>query len=457
MPSSKTATNLRRKKTLTETKLRRKNQIPVVFQLKIVKQNKAWFRQAMDKINLLFLESKWLYNHIVADVENRLTKNSWKLTSAEIKVGNAFESRKIQTLSSQMRQGIIKNIKQNLTSLKVLKNKGEKVGKLKFKKVSNSILLPQYGNTFKFLNKQKTKVRIQGFRKPFRVLGGHQIPKDAEIANAYLVRKPSGIYLHVVCYVAKDKYKFIWEHPVTKHGKIKKRQWQTFDKPIGVDFKPNGIVLSNGMKLQLRIEETPRLKKLQRKLARQKCSSHNYKKTKEKIQLEYERIKNKKIDAINKIASYLYRYDTIYYQDENIKSWHKRRKGNLNFSKSIQYSAVGVILRRLKNSLRVPTVQLDRFIATTKTCSRCGNKVEKITIKDRVFVCPSCGLKIDRDLNSAVNMLKFGGVHTLGLDGPEVTPVEWKTAAKVFGSNPNILVSHATKKQKTQSQIEIPS
>ncbi|MCD6546191.1 MAG: transposase, partial [Thermotogae bacterium] len=76
----------------------------------------------------------------------------------------------------------------------------------------------------------------------FGVLGGHQIPKDAEIANAYLVRKPSGICLHVVCYVAKDKYKFIWEHPVTKHGEVKKRQWQTFDKPMGIDFKSNGIV-----------------------------------------------------------------------------------------------------------------------------------------------------------------------------------------------------------------------
>ena len=52
---------------------------------------------------------------------------------------------------------------------------------------------------------------------------------------------------------------------------------------MGIDFKSNGIVLSNGMKLQLRIKETPRLKKkLQRKLAKQKRGSHNYEKTKEK-------------------------------------------------------------------------------------------------------------------------------------------------------------------------------
>ena len=75
-----------------------------------------------------------------------------------------------------------------------------------------------------------------------------------------------------------------------------------------------------------------------------------------------EKIRNKRIDAINKMASYIYRYDTIYYQDENIKSWHKSRKSNLNFSKSIQYSAVGVILRRLKNNLLAPTVQKESYL-----------------------------------------------------------------------------------------------
>jgi len=47
------------------------------------------------------------------------------------------------------------------------------------------------------------RVRIQKLGK-FRVLGLHQIPADAEIANAVLLRKPSGYYLHVTCYLPKD-------------------------------------------------------------------------------------------------------------------------------------------------------------------------------------------------------------------------------------------------------------
>jgi putative transposase len=37
-------------------------------------------------------------------------------------------------------------------------------------------------------------------------------------------------------------------------------------------------------------------------------------------------------------------------------------------------------------------------------CSGCSERVEK-TLKDRVHHCPSCGLRIDRDWNSGINIL----------------------------------------------------
>jgi putative transposase len=42
---------------------------------------------------------------------------------------------------------------------------------------------------------------------------------------------------------------------------------------------------------------------------------------------------------------------------------------------------------------------------TSKTCSRCGY-VNKRLKNERVFVCPKCGLEIDRDLNAAINLAK---------------------------------------------------
>jgi putative transposase len=38
-------------------------------------------------------------------------------------------------------------------------------------------------------------------------------------------------------------------------------------------------------------------------------------------------------------------------------------------------------------------------------CNRCGNIKDNLTLWDRTYTCPNCGLSIDRDLNSAVNIL----------------------------------------------------
>ncbi|WP_171011456.1 zinc ribbon domain-containing protein, partial [Haloimpatiens lingqiaonensis] len=46
----------------------------------------------------------------------------------------------------------------------------------------------------------------------------------------------------------------------------------------------------------------------------------------------------------------------------------------------------------------------DRFYPSSKTCSSCGNIKENLKLKDRIYVCPKCGLKIDRDKNASINL-----------------------------------------------------
>ena len=46
----------------------------------------------------------------------------------------------------------------------------------------------------------------------------------------------------------------------------------------------------------------------------------------------------------------------------------------------------------------------DKFFASSKTCSFCGKKNKDLKLSDRVFICPHCGYKIDRDLNAAINL-----------------------------------------------------
>ncbi len=51
-------------------------------------------------------------------------------------------------------------------------------------------------------------------------------------------------------------------------------------------------------------------------------------------------------------------------------------------------------------------VVVDRWFASSKTCSNCGTKKETLSLSERVFKCERCGFEIDRDLNAAINLEK---------------------------------------------------
>ncbi len=75
-------------------------------------------------------------------------------------------------------------------------------------------------------------------------------------------------------------------------------------------------------------------------------------------------------------------------------------------------------------------VVLDRFEPTTKKCCECGNMKPKdeIGLDIRTYTCDSCGLVIDRDLNSAINMW----LH-VPAERRELAPVDIKAATEMMG------------------------
>ena len=46
----------------------------------------------------------------------------------------------------------------------------------------------------------------------------------------------------------------------------------------------------------------------------------------------------------------------------------------------------------------------DKFFASSKTCSVCGKKHKDLKLSDRMFICPHCGYKVDRDINASINL-----------------------------------------------------
>jgi putative transposase len=169
------------------------------------------------------------------------------------------------------------------------KKKGNKVGRLKFKSQYTSIDLNQYNNTHKIVS--KNKIKIAGIKQHLRVFGLEQIKSDYEIANAKLVKKANGYYIKLTC------FEFIKESDFTNEVK----------PDVGLDFGiKDSIITSDGKKFKVSIEESERLKKLQRKFAKATKGSNNWYKLKLQVQKEYEHIANKRNDAGNKIVNFLW-------------------------------------------------------------------------------------------------------------------------------------------------------
>jgi putative transposase len=60
----------------------------------------------------------------------------------------------------------------------------------------------------------------------------------------------------------------------------------------------------------------------------------------------------------------------------------------------------------------------DRFFPSSKTCSHCGNKVEKLPLSIREWTCSNCGMVHDRDINATRNLKPntdgLSGIHACG-------------------------------------------
>lgn len=375
------------KQSIQETREKHAGMICRVFEIKVVSCKLS--KEKKEKLDQYFREAKWLRNSELAKGYENMNRNA---KTADVKIGDRFEARELRILGSQVRQDIVDSLKSEIRGLATKKAKGEKVGHLKFKSVCNSIPLRQHGNTY-VIDFDHDTIAVQNMRKlALKVRGLKQIPADADIANAKLIRKPSGYYFHITTFCQPE---VIHETGCVCGIDFGIGHNLTFDNGDTVDIC---VPESKGIRLAAKRMNKSFHKNGYRKSNREKKSKNHYKRV-ARLQKAYEKQNNRKADLANKaVHNIIYNNDLIAMQDEMIANWHKGL-----FGKQVQHSAMGIIKAKLKTNSKVHIVE--RSFPSTQICPVCGQNT-KHTLSMREYNCQYCGYHHpNRDAKAANSIL----------------------------------------------------
>ncbi len=204
-----------------------------------------------------------------------------------------------------------------------------------------------------------------------------------------------------------------------------KKVYKSTNEGVGIDLGVKEfVVCSDGIKFK-NINKTSTVKKIEKKLKREQrklsrkyeslkirnkkekggnVTRQNIQKQIVKVQKLHQRLTNIRTDYINKIVSSIIKQKPSYItiEDLNVKGMMK----NKHLSKAIASQKFFEFKTKLTVKCKENHIELrivDRFYPSSKTCSNCGKIKKDLKLSDRIYKC-DCGLAIDRDLNSSINL-----------------------------------------------------
>ncbi|NJL62898.1 MAG: IS200/IS605 family element transposase accessory protein TnpB [Methylacidiphilales bacterium] len=270
------------------------------------------------------------------------------------------------------------------------KRKGKKIGSPKFKKKTNQ---------------QSARFRIGGFSIKGSEVYLAKIGNVKPIWSRELPASPTSVTVIKDC-EARYFLSFVVEvEPINIDVK---------NQSIGIDLGIKTFaVISNGEKA-----ESPyysvldrRIRKLQKKLARQSKGSNRRNKTRIKIAKLHNQIADARKDFLHKLSTKVVSENqVIVLEDLNVSGMVKNRK--LARAISLQgwrefRTLCDAKSEKFNRDFRV----ISRWEPTSQTCSECGYRWGKLDLKVRAVHCLNCGSEHDRDENAARNINTVGIGH----------------------------------------------
>ena len=246
---------------------------------------------------------------------------------------------------------------------------------------------------------EEKRLIIPKFQEGFRF--NRKLPAFKKVNNVTIRRTAGGIYYAALSVEAE-------RDALPKTG-----------VEVGVDMGLiDFAVFSTGERIKapkLFRQQQARLKRAQQHLARKKKGSARREIQRRKVAIIHEQIANARKDFLHKASAFaVKRFDTICVEDLAVKNMIRNRA----LAKSIADVGWSEFIRQLSYKTQWygrTLAKVGRFYPSSKTCSACGFIHQGLQLADRKWDCPKCGATHDRDLNSAVNILReckrdFGAV-----------------------------------------------
>ena len=188
----------------------------------------------------------------------------------------------------------------------------------------------------------------------------------------------------------------------------------TKSQSVGIDLGIKTFaVMSNGEKAfsPCYKDLDRRVRKLQKKLARQQKDSKRRNKTRIQIARLHNQIADTRQDFLHKLSTQVVSENqTIVFEDLNVSGMVKNRKLARAISQQ-GWREFRVLVEAKSEKYGRKFVVISRWEPTSQVCSDCGYKWGKIDLSIRSVLCLNCGFEHDRDENASVNIEKVGIGH----------------------------------------------
>ncbi len=344
-----------------------------------------------------FGNSRFIWNYYVSIFLNKEITNKIYPSIKELKEIYGFDFLKLSPSCCQ--QQTIRHFQSTLKQFFNKKRKS-KIGRPKFKKKGISKDSVSFSGSGIYTNKNN-EIRLVGLGK-LKLRGEINLNSldRKQIKSITISKDKSNHYYASVCYEAEVKYE-------ERDFKLRDKS-----KSIGLDLGLTHFLIdSQGKKIdnpKFLKHELEKLKYLDRCLSRKNKNSNSYKKCKLKRAKLFKKITNKRNYFFHCISKQLVKnFDFIYVEDLSVKNMIKNRKLSRAIS-DVSWSRFISILSYKCEWSGVSLHKINRWFASSKTCSECGYQIDKLDLSIREWVCPDCGEVHDRDINAAINILKRG-------------------------------------------------